>query len=160
MNDNNREIKFGRVHQSADDINLLRLSNSVKKLNKLFNADLKHIVNRVNVNKISLNVKIIEMMIFKSNPKEFEGNLEIRLCGVMILQKNAVTIKNFQPRNFHTRPLKSSSILKFQVKIYLDNILFVSKCVNNLTWSVFNTWFSFSSDQHKYEPEVLDKVPL
>ena len=81
MNDNNREIKFGRVHQSADDTNLLRLSNSIKKLNKLFNADLKHIVNWVNVNKISLNVKIIEMMIFKSNPKEFEGNLEIRLCG-------------------------------------------------------------------------------
>ena len=81
MNDNNREIKFGRVHQSADDTNLLRLSNSIKKLNKLFNADLKHIVNWVNVNKISLNVKITEMMIFKSNPKEFEGNLEIRLCG-------------------------------------------------------------------------------
>ena len=30
-------------------------------------------------------------------------------------------------------------------------ILFVSKSLNNLTASVFNTWFSFSLDQHNYE---------
>ena len=28
--------------------------------------------------------------------------------------------------------------------------LFVSKSVNDLTPSVFNTWFSFSSDHHNY----------
>ena len=71
---------------------------------------------------------------------------------IVILQKKAVTIINFQPRNSHTSPLfKQSSILKFQDKIYLENILFVSKSLNNLSPSVFNTWFSFSSDQHNYE---------
>ena len=54
INDNNRAIKF--CH-SVDDNNLLCLSNSIKKLNKLFNADLKHLVNWLNANKISLNVK-------------------------------------------------------------------------------------------------------
>ena len=54
--------------------------------------------------------------------------------------------------NFHTSPLfKESSILKFQDKICLGNILFVSKSLNNLSPSVFNTWFNFSSDQHNYE---------
>ena len=38
-----------------------------------------------------------------------------------------------------------------QGKICLENILFVSKSFNNLSPSVFNTWFSFSSDQHNYE---------
>ena len=33
----------------------------------------------------------------------------------------------------------------------LENILFVSRSINKLTPSVFNTWFSFSSDQHNYE---------
>ena len=33
----------------------------------------------------------------------------------------------------------------------LENILFVSKSLNNLTPSVFSTWFSFSSDQYNYE---------
>ena len=40
---------------------------------------------------------------------------------------------------------------KFQNKISLENILFVSKLLNTLTPSVFSTWFSFSSDQHNYE---------
>ena len=71
---------------------------------------------------------------------------------ILILQKKAVRIINFQPRNFHTSPLfKQNSILKFQDKICLENILFVSKSLNNLLPSIFNTWFSFSSDQHNYE---------
>ena len=71
---------------------------------------------------------------------------------IVILQKKAIRIINFQPRNSHTSHLfKQSSILKFQDKICLENILFVSKSLNNLSPSVFNTWFSFSSDQHNYE---------
>ena len=56
LNDLNQALKFCRVHHFADDTNLLCLSNSIKKLNKL-NADLKHLANWLNANKISLNVK-------------------------------------------------------------------------------------------------------
>ena len=71
---------------------------------------------------------------------------------IVILQKKAVRIINFQTRNSHTSPLfKQSSTLNFQDKICLENILFVSKSLNNLSLSVFNTWFVFSSDQHSYE---------
>ena len=70
----------------------------------------------------------------------------------VILQKKAIRIINFQPRNSHTSHLfKQSSILKFQDKICLENILFISKSLSNLSPSVFNTWFSFSSDEHNYE---------
>ena len=81
-------------------------------------------------------------------------------CGLKILallesnfmKKEGIRIINSQPRNFHTSPLfKQNSILKFQDKICLENILFVSKSLNNLSPSIFNTWFSFSSDQHNYE---------
>ena len=44
INDHNQAIK-----------SLLYLSNSTKKLNKLFNANLKHLVDWLNANKISLN---------------------------------------------------------------------------------------------------------
>ena len=58
----------------------------------------------------------------------------------VILQKKAAGIINFQPGNSHTSPLfKQSPILKFQDKICLENILFVSKSLNNLSPSVFNT---------------------
>ena len=232
INDLNQAIKFCKVHHFADDTNLLCLSNSIKKLSKLVNADLKHLLNWLNANKISLNVKKTEMIIFKSKQKKLEGDLKIKLCGkrlyptesvkylgvkidanltwqhhvndlstklnranallfkmrkyvslkilrsiyfaifdsylsycclvwaqnfstiqrILILQKKAVRIINFQPRNFHTSPLfKQNSILKFQDKICLEKILFVSKSLNNLSPSIFNTWFSFSSDQHNYE---------
>ena len=57
INDVNQAIKFCKVHHFADGTNLLCLSNSIKKLNKLVNADLKCLVNWLNANKISLNVK-------------------------------------------------------------------------------------------------------
>ena len=58
---------------------------------------------------------------------------------IVILQKMAVRIINFQPRDPHTSPLfKQSSILKFKDKICLENILFVSKSLNNLTPTVFS----------------------
>ena len=40
INDLNQAIKFCKLHHFADDTNLLCLSNSIKKLNKLVNADL------------------------------------------------------------------------------------------------------------------------
>ena len=66
------------------------------------------------------------------------------------IYKKVVRIINFQPRNSDTSPLfKQSSNLKFQDKICLENILlYLLKCLNNLSPSVFNTWLSFSSDKH------------
>ena len=172
----------------------------------IVNADLKHLANWLNANKISLNVKKAEMAIFKSKQKKYEGDLKIKLCGkslyptecvnyldvkidtswqyhvnylsiklnranallfktrkyvslkvlrliyfaifdsylsycclvwaqicstiqrIIILQKKAIRITNFQPRNFHTSPLfKQNSVLKFQDKICFENILFISK---------------------------------
>ena len=76
----------------------------------------------------------------------------VTIQQLIILRKKAIRIVNFQPRNVHTSPLfKQNSTLKFQDKICLENILFISKSLNNLSLSVFNTWFSFSSDQHNYE---------
>ena len=57
INDLNQAIKFCKVYHFADDTNLLYLTNSIKKLNKLVNAGLKHLVNWLNANKILLNVK-------------------------------------------------------------------------------------------------------
>ena len=57
INEPNQAIKLCKAHHFADDTNLLCLSNSIKKLNKLVYADLKHLVNWLNTDKISLNVR-------------------------------------------------------------------------------------------------------
>ena len=90
INDLNQAIKFCKVHHFADDTNLLCLGNSIKKLNKLVNADLKRLVNWLNANKISLNVKKTEMVIFKSKQKKFEGDLKIKLSGKRLYPTESV----------------------------------------------------------------------
>ena len=75
INDLNQAIKFCKVHHFADDTNLLCHSNSIKKLNKLVNADLKHLVNWLNANKISL---------------KLEGDLKIKLCGKKLYPTESV----------------------------------------------------------------------
>ena len=57
VNDLNQAVKYYKVHHFADDTNILCLSNSIKKLNKLVHVDLKLLVNWLNANKISLIVK-------------------------------------------------------------------------------------------------------
>ena len=47
----NQAIQFFKVHHFADKTNISCLSNSINKLNKLVNADLKHLVNWLNANK-------------------------------------------------------------------------------------------------------------
>ena len=90
INDFNQAIKLWKVHHFADDTNPLCLSNCIKKMNKLINADLKHLVNWLNANKISLNVKKTERVIFKSKHKKFEGDLEIKLCGKRLYPTESV----------------------------------------------------------------------
>ena len=90
LNDLNQAMKFCKVHHFADDTNLLCLSNSIKKLSKLVNTDVKHLVNWLNANKISLNVKRTEMVIFKSDQKKFEGDLKIKLYGKRLYPTESV----------------------------------------------------------------------
>ena len=58
---------------------------------------------------------------------------------------------NYEPQNYHASPLfRKAAVLKFKEKINFENILFISKSINNLLCSLFNNWFVFSSDTHKY----------
>ena len=58
---------------------------------------------------------------------------------------------NYQLRNSHTSPLfRKAAVLKLKDKIKLENILFISKSINNLLPSLFNNWFVFSSDTQKH----------
>ena len=91
INDLNQAIKFCKVNLFADDTNLLCLGHSIKKLNKLVIADLKHLVNWLSANKISLNVKKKpEMVVFKSKQKKFEGGLKIKSSGKRLCPTESV----------------------------------------------------------------------
>ena len=52
--------------------------------------DLKHLVNWLNANKISLYVKKTEMVIFKSKQRKPEGDLKIKLCSKRLYPTESV----------------------------------------------------------------------
>ena len=76
---------------------------------------------------------------------------------IVILQKKASRIMNFQYRNSHSSPLfKSNHIHKLEDKILIENIL-----LNNLLPPVFKNWFTFCSHVHNYQPLIYQShLPL
>ena len=59
---------------------------------------------------------------------------------------------NFKDQLFHSSSLFSSNnILKIGDKITLENIIFISKSITRQVPSIFNDWFTFSENLHKYE---------
>ena len=59
-------IKYCKVHQFANDTNLLNFNNSIKKVNKQVSYDLKYLSYWLKANKICLNVSKTEVVLFKS----------------------------------------------------------------------------------------------
>ena len=90
INNLNQAIKFCKAHHFADDTNLLYLGKSIKKHNKFVNIDLNNLVNWLNANKLSLNVNIPEMVIFKSQRK-FNDIVKIKLIGKRIYPTASVS---------------------------------------------------------------------
>ena len=71
---------------------------------------------------------------------------------LIVPQKKALRIMKFKDQLFHSSSLFSSNnILKFGDKITLENILFISKSINRQVPSIFNDWFTFSKNLHRYE---------
>ena len=129
INDLNQAIEFCKVHHFAKDTNLQCLSNSIKKLNNLVNADLKCLVSWLNGNKISLNIKKTEMLIFKSKQKKFEGDLKIKLCGKRLYPSESVKYLHVKINTnlrwqYHVNDLsiklKKANALLFKMRKYVS----------------------------------------
>ena len=75
INDLHVAIKHCKVHHFTDDTNLLIINKSLKRLNKLFNSDLRNLTNWLNASKISLNVSKTELIIFKPKRKPLDFNM-------------------------------------------------------------------------------------
>ena len=71
-------------YHCADDTNLLHSSNSMKKINRYINHELKLTVHRLRANRISLNVDKTEIIIFRPKGKDATKKLNFRISGPQI----------------------------------------------------------------------------
>ena len=90
INDLHTCIKYARTYHFADDTNLLTFNSSLKKLNKQVNTDLTLLVNWLRSNKISLNTKMTELIIFKSKTKQITKRLNFRISGQRLTPVNCI----------------------------------------------------------------------
>ena len=151
INDLNQAIKFCKVHHFADDTNLLYLGKSIKKLNKLVNIDLKNLLYCLNANKISLNVKKTELVIFKSKQKQFDGEIKLKLSrkrlfptdsvgylGVKISGNGNILWKSHI--DYLSVRLNRANVLLFKIRNLLNNSL-----LRTIYFSIFESHLNYCS---------------
>ena len=83
-------MKYCNVHHFADDTNLLNFNNSIKKINKEVEHDLKHLSYWLNTHKIFLSVSKTEEVLFKSLRKQTETTLKLKLNGKRLCTTHSV----------------------------------------------------------------------
>ena len=84
INDLHQVTKHTEIHHFADDTNLLYSSKSLKDINQKINLDLKNIVHWLRANKISLNTKKTEIVLFRSHKTIIKKNMNFRISGQKI----------------------------------------------------------------------------
>ena len=88
INDLHQVTKHAEIHHFADDTNLLYSIKSLKDINQKINFELKNIVHWLRPNKISLNTKKTETVLFRAQKTEIKKNMNFGISG----QKN----KNYE----------------------------------------------------------------
>ena len=90
INDLNQALKFCKVHHFADDTNLIHFSKSVYRLNKYVNLDLKNLTYWLNANRISMNVKKTDLVIFKHQRKKLDSLIKTKLSRKRLYPSKSV----------------------------------------------------------------------
>ena len=85
INDMSRVIQHSEIHHFVDDTNfLIYSSNSMKKINRYINHNLKVIVHWLRANRISVSVDKTKIVIFRPKGKDITKKLNFRISGQQI----------------------------------------------------------------------------
>ena len=80
INDLHNAIKFSQTFHFAGDMWLLNIQNTISKINRTLNKNLKELLFWLNADKIVLNVAKTEVILFKIEHKPCDADLRLELC--------------------------------------------------------------------------------
>ena len=149
INDLNLVIKHCKVHHSADNTNLLYTNNSIKKLNKFSNKDLKNLTNWLNANKTTLNFDKTEIILFKPTKKPLNCQLKLKLNGKRLYQTSSVKylgIKIDQYLNWQDHisniaiKLNKANAILYKVRQFVNQRTLIS-----IYHAIFDSHFNYAS---------------
>ena len=84
VNEMSRGTQHSEICHFADDTNLLYSGNSMRKLSKYINHDLKLTADWFRINRISLNLEKTEIIVFRPKGKDITKKLNFRIRGLQI----------------------------------------------------------------------------
>ena len=90
INDLNHAVIHSTTHLFADDTSSIYVDDSLTKINKHINYDLKQINICFRANKIALHASKTEIVLFRSKFKEIKKHLNFRVSGQQIEPKKQV----------------------------------------------------------------------
>ena len=130
INDLNQALKFCKVHHHVDDTDLIQFRKSGYRLNKYVNLDLKNITYWLNANRISLDLKKTELVVFKHQRKKLGSPIKIKLNRKWLYPSKSVKylgIKLDENLNWKqqihdsTMKLNRANALLFTIRNYINN---------------------------------------
>ena len=80
VNNFHNAIKCSQFFHFTDDTRLLNIQNTISKINRSLNQDLKELQFWLSANKIALNVSKTEVILFKTKDKPCNTDLRLKLC--------------------------------------------------------------------------------
>ena len=90
INDLHKAIKFSKTRHFADDTNLLINNSSLKQIKKDLNYDLRQLCKWLKANKISLNCRKTELIIFRHPNKQLNYDLKTKIDGKKLIPTDTV----------------------------------------------------------------------
>ena len=90
INDLHTAINHSTVRHFADDTNLIIKNKSAKVLTRDLNKDLKSLTKWLQANKIALNAKKTQLIIFRSKWKKIDYNFNVKLNGKKLYAENFI----------------------------------------------------------------------
>ena len=91
INDLHNAIKFSQSFHFADDACLLNFQNTISKINRSLNKDLKELSFLLNANKIALNVAKTKVILFKTKHKTYDTDLRLKLSRKSLYKTKYLT---------------------------------------------------------------------
>ena len=90
INDLHSSVKYAKTYHFADDTSVILSSTSLEIYSKRINKDLFNLSNWLKANKLSLNVKKKELVIFRSRKLKIDSSFKFKLDGKRLVPTKSV----------------------------------------------------------------------
>ena len=90
INDLHKSIRFSKTYHFADDTSIIQSNPLLDRLSKQVNKDLSNLSNWLRANKLSLNVKKTELVIFRPRKLKIDHSFKFKLDGKRLVRTHSV----------------------------------------------------------------------